>query len=91
MPDDLHTVDSAPYELPVDIIDDYITIKEDVSDVFNVIDKNHVNYSETLERVSYLVRDHCRKIILFFFQFALFANRFLQYFGHKQDVLSLIF
>lgn len=51
MPEDLHTNDSFPYELQVDIVDDYVTFKEDVSDVFDVIDRNNESYSETLEKV----------------------------------------
>lgn len=58
MPEDVHfiTADTIPYELDVDIIKDCTNFKQDISDVFAILDKTDENYPKTLKKVGYLTK-----------------------------------
>lgn len=42
-----------PFELEVDIIKDFVDIKKEIKDIFDIIDKYDSNYQETLEKVNF--------------------------------------
>lgn len=56
LPKDIHkdTVDIIPYGFEVDIIKDCSSLRNDIADVFNVIDRNSQNYVQTIEKVKSL-------------------------------------
>lgn len=45
------TMDIIPYGFEVDIIKDCTSLRNDIADVFNVIDRNNQNYVQTIEKV----------------------------------------
>lgn len=45
--------DVIPYGFEVDIIKDCTSLRNDIADVFNVIDRNSQNYEQTIEKVNY--------------------------------------
>lgn len=53
MPEDVHsiTADTIPYELDVDIIKDCTNFKQDISDVFAILNKTDENYPKILKKV----------------------------------------
>lgn len=53
IPKDVHkdTIDIIPYGFEVDIIKDCSSLRNDIADVFNVIDRNSHNYVQTIEKV----------------------------------------
>lgn len=53
LPKDIHkdTIDVIPYGFEVDIIKDCSSLRNDIADVFNVIDRNSHTYAQTIERV----------------------------------------
>ena len=53
MPKDINkdTIDIIPYGFEVDIIKDCSSLRNDIADVFNVIDRNSHNYVQTIEKV----------------------------------------
>lgn len=55
LPEDLHTIDATtvPYELDVDIIKDCSNFKNEIQEVFGVIDRNCDEYPVVMERVSF--------------------------------------
>ncbi|XP_031628199.1 histone H2A deubiquitinase MYSM1-like [Contarinia nasturtii] len=52
LPKDIHkdTIDIIPYGFEVDIIKDCSSLRNDIADVFNVIDRNSHNYVQTIEK-----------------------------------------
>lgn len=79
---DLHkdTTDIIPYGFEVDIIKDCSSLRHDIADVFNVIDRQGPRYVQTIEKVCFKINqkppfDH-RKTYLFclFFYFIYFVN-----------------
>lgn len=55
LPKDTHkdTIDIIPYGFEVDIIKDCSSLRNDIADVFNVIDRNSHNYMQTIEKVRF--------------------------------------
>lgn len=53
LPKDIHkdTIDIIPYGFEVEIIKDCSSLRNDIADVFNVIDRNSHNYVQTVEKV----------------------------------------
>lgn len=53
LPKDIHkdTIDIIPYGFEVDIIKDCTSLRNDIADVFNVIERNSHNYVQTIEKV----------------------------------------
>lgn len=41
----------APFELEVDIVKDFVDIKKEIKDIFDILDKYDSGYKETLEKV----------------------------------------
>lgn len=54
LPNDLQSIspETIPYSLDVDIIKDCSSLKTEIRDVFNVIDKQRADYQNTIEKVS---------------------------------------
>lgn len=53
LPEDIHkdSIDIIPYGFDVEIIKDCTSLRNDIADVFNVIDRNSQNYVQTVEKV----------------------------------------
>lgn len=53
LPEDMHsiTVETIPYSFEVDVIKDCSTLRSEISDVFNVIDKNSDQFDEIIRKV----------------------------------------
>lgn len=53
LPKDIHkdTIDIIPYGFEVEIIKDCTSLRNDIADVFNVIERNSHNYMQTIEKV----------------------------------------
>lgn len=53
LPEDMHSisVDTIPYSFEVDVIKDSSTLRNEIRDVFNVIDKNNDQFDEIIQKV----------------------------------------
>lgn len=62
LPKDLHNdaIDVVPFGFEVDIIKDFSSLRNDIADVFNVIDRNSQTYAQTIERVSRILAAHTK-------------------------------
>lgn len=72
LPKDMNkdTIDIIPYGFEVDIIKDCSSLRNDIADVFNVIDRNSHNYVQTIEKVVVTLTSHFNeKFTHFFFLF----------------------